>query len=53
MSLLPILSLFSGLMLHLSLSALNSHQGVPRKTVPYQSESLMSSHTEQERGDLI
>ncbi|XP_011613013.2 semaphorin-4E [Takifugu rubripes] len=38
MSLLLILSLFSGLMLHLSFSALNTHQGVPRKTIPYQND---------------
>uniref|UniRef100_H3D6M2 Si:ch211-129c21.1 n=1 Tax=Tetraodon nigroviridis TaxID=99883 RepID=H3D6M2_TETNG len=32
------LSLLAGLMLHVSSSALNPHQGVPRKSVPYQNE---------------
>lgn len=38
MSLLSALSLIFGLMLHVSLSALNTHYCVPRKTVPYQNE---------------
>lgn len=38
MSLLSALSLVCGLMLHVSLGALNSHYCVPRKTVPYQNE---------------
>lgn len=39
MSLLSALGLVCGLMLHVSLSALNTHYCVPRKTVPYQSKS--------------
>lgn len=39
MSLLSALSIVCGLMLHVSLSALNTHYCVPRKTVPYQSKS--------------
>uniref|UniRef100_A0A3B4WPZ5 Si:ch211-129c21.1 n=1 Tax=Seriola lalandi dorsalis TaxID=1841481 RepID=A0A3B4WPZ5_SERLL len=38
MSLLSALSIVCGLMLHVSLSALNTHYCVPRKTVPYQNE---------------
>ncbi|XP_022615066.1 semaphorin-4E-like [Seriola dumerili] len=38
MSLLSALSIVCGLMLHVSLSALNPHYCVPRKTVPYQNE---------------
>ncbi|XP_060890842.1 semaphorin-4E isoform X1 [Labrus mixtus] len=38
MSLLTALSIVCGWMLHVSFSALNTHYGVPRKTVPYQNE---------------
>lgn len=39
MSLLSALSLVCGLMLHVSFSTPNTHYGIPRKTVPYQSKS--------------
>uniref|UniRef100_A0A665TEC9 Semaphorin-4E-like n=1 Tax=Echeneis naucrates TaxID=173247 RepID=A0A665TEC9_ECHNA len=38
MSLLSTLSIVCGLLLHVSLSVLNTHYCVPRKTVPYQNE---------------
>lgn len=38
MSLLSALSLVCGLMLHVSFSTPNTHYGIPRKTVPYQSK---------------
>ncbi|XP_073332219.1 semaphorin-4E [Pagrus major] len=38
MSLFSALSLICGLMLHVSFSTLNTHYGIPRKTVPYQNE---------------
>ncbi|XP_053286809.1 semaphorin-4E isoform X2 [Pleuronectes platessa] len=41
MSLLKALSIVCGLMLHVSLGALNTHYCAPRKTVPYQNELKM------------
>ncbi|XP_041646816.1 semaphorin-4E [Cheilinus undulatus] len=38
MSLLTVLSIVCGWMLHVSFSTLNTHYGIPRQTVPYQNE---------------